>query len=189
MLLAQSVKCRGLGGSAPKGHGSTQKPDEPDFLSRGRILHFVQHDRVSHVIASRSAASRLVSERNPGYLLGATPKRSLSVSFRPGTNTDKRVCPCHPDAQCFRSEAKQSLVPRAIVARDSWPPLLARLPCLLLRLPRFFHQPLRHVLTRPGSPGLVEVLRSPRSAQPSQIAHRSGYLRYLHVDTDCEGHH
>ena len=29
MLLAQSVKCRGLGCRAPKGHGSMQEPDEP----------------------------------------------------------------------------------------------------------------------------------------------------------------
>ena len=31
MLLVQSVKCRGLGGRAPKRHGSRQKPDEPPF--------------------------------------------------------------------------------------------------------------------------------------------------------------
>jgi len=31
MLLAQSGKCRGFGGRAPKRHGSRQRPDEPEF--------------------------------------------------------------------------------------------------------------------------------------------------------------
>jgi len=55
-----------------------------------------------NVIASRSAASRLVSGGNPAYPLGATPKRSLSVSFPLLKSTDKQVCPCHPNAQFLR---------------------------------------------------------------------------------------
>ena len=63
------------------------------------------HLKTVNVIASRSAALRLVSGRNPGYLLGGTPRRSLSVSFPPETDTDKQVCPCHPNAQFLRRSA------------------------------------------------------------------------------------
>ena len=60
------------------------------------------------VIASREAATRLMSGRDRARALGATPKRSLSVSLRTRESTLKQVWACHPDRQFLRSGAKQS---------------------------------------------------------------------------------